>query len=70
MITHEYLEELIYDKLIKKEKMLDKDLLNYDEFCFYCNKHLNDNEKYYHYTAVGKVVVCKDCLSKLEHLRF
>lgn len=70
MITHELLEELMYSKLMEKDKLLDKNLLNYDDFCFYCNKHLGDNEKYYHSTIIGKVVVCKSCLDKLEYLRF
>ena len=69
LINQEILEEIIYDRLIEKDKLLDDNLLNYDDFCFYCDKYLNDNEKYYCNTVIGKVVVCKNCLERREHER-
>ena len=67
LINQEILEEIIYDRLIEKDKLLDDCLFNYDNFCFYCDKYLSDNEKHYYNTVIGKVVVCKDCLEKLNY---
>ena len=67
MITHELLEELIYNRLIEKDKLLDENLFNYDDFCFYCDKHLKYDEKFCYKTIIGNVVVCKDCLEKLKY---
>jgi len=66
LINQEILEEFIYDQLIEKDKLLNLNLYNEEDFCFYCNKLLKEEEKYYFKTLAGEVVVCKDCKEKKE----
>jgi len=66
LLNQEILEEFIYDRLIEKDKLLDLNLYNEEDFCFYCNKLLKEGEKHYFKTLAGKVVVCKDCKEKKE----
>jgi len=66
LINQEILEEIIYERLIEKDKLLDLNLYNEKDFCFYCNKLLKEEKKCYFKTLAGEVVVCKDCKEKKE----
>ena len=47
LINQEILEEIIYERLIEKDKLLDLNLYNEKDFCFYCNKLLKEEKKCY-----------------------
>lgn len=64
MLNHEILEELIYERLIEKEKLLENDLCNEEDFCFFCNKKVEKNEECSLNTLAGKVTICGECLKK------